>query len=200
MPIKIAGNVNVDAPRQEVWDSLFDLDVMRNVTAKVPGVSVERLDQIDDMHYEGTAVIGVAAIKGKYDGTITVLEKREPEFIRIKGEGKGGGNWTSGEVNLNLAEEDGKTMMSYAGQGNLSGPLASLGQRLVDTVGRQFIDQGAKAFAGEIGARHLAMVGAEAGIPVTPVPSPAAPVGEIAFAVLMVLLIAVLVIALSVPR
>ena len=127
MPIKIAGNVNVEAPRQEVWDSLFDLDVMRSVTAKVPGVNVERLDQIDDTHYEGTAVIGVAAIKGKYDGTITVLERREPEFIRIKGEGKGGGNWTSGEVNLNLAEEDGKTMMSYAGQGNLSGPLASLG-------------------------------------------------------------------------
>lgn len=199
MPIKIAGNVNVDAPRQEVWDSLFDLDVMRNVTAKVPGVSVERLDQIDDMHYEGTAVIGVAAIKGKYDGTITVLEKREPEFIRIKGEGKGGGNWTSGEVNLNLAELDGKTTMSYAGQGNLSGPLASLGQRLVDTVGRQFIDQGAKAFAGEIGARHLALVGAAAGAAVEPVPERAT-VGEILFALLMTVLIAVLVIAVSAPR
>ncbi|MCL4393737.1 MAG: SRPBCC domain-containing protein, partial [Chloroflexi bacterium] len=86
MPIKIQGQVSVDAPRQEVWDSILDLQVLKNTAAHVPGVDVERLDQIDDTHYEGTATNGVAAVKGKYDGTITILEKRAPEFMRMKGE------------------------------------------------------------------------------------------------------------------
>ncbi|MCL4393736.1 MAG: SRPBCC domain-containing protein, partial [Chloroflexi bacterium] len=76
------------------------------------------------------------------------------------GEGKGGGNWTSGEISLTLAEQEGKTLMTYAGQGNLGGPLASVGQRLVDTVGRQLIDQGTKVLAEEIAARHRASPGA----------------------------------------
>ena len=159
MPIKIDGKVSIDAPREEVWNSLLDLDILKKTAAHVPGVAVERLDQIDEMHYEGTATIGVAAIKGKYNGTITILEKKPVEFMRLKGEGKGGGNWTSGEISMTLAEDGDKTLMSFVGQGNLSGPLASIGQRLVDTVGRQLIDQGTRFLAQEISARHRAKLG-----------------------------------------
>ena len=156
MPIKIEGKVSIDAPREEVWNSLLDLDILKKTASHVPGVDVERLDQIDETHYEGTATIGVAAVKGKYSGTITILEKRPVEFMRLKGEGKGGGNWTSGEISMTLAEEADKTLMSFVGQGNLSGPLASVGQRLVDTVGRQLLDQGTKILAKEIAARYQA--------------------------------------------
>ncbi len=159
MPIKLEGKVTVDAPREEVWNSLLDLEILKRTATHVPGVDVERLDQIDDLHYEGTVTIGVAMIKGKYDGKITILEKQPPAIIRLKGEGKGGGNWTSGDIALTLTEQDGKTVMSYVGQGNLAGPLASVGQRLVDTVGRQFIDQGTKFLAEEIAARYRAKTG-----------------------------------------
>lgn len=156
MPIKIEGKVLVDAPREHVWNSLFNLEVLKRVFSHVPGIGVERLDQIDEMHYEGTATIGVAMVKGKYSGTITILEKRVLEYIRFKGNGKGGGNWTSGDMALTLTEQEGKTLLTYGGQGNLGGPLASVGQRLVDTVGRQFIDQATKIFAEEVAARRRA--------------------------------------------
>lgn len=158
MPINIGGKVNVNAPRDQVWESIFDVETMKGVIGRVPGITLERLEQTDEMHYELTAIVGVAAIKGKYDGKITVLEKVAPTHVKIKGEGKGGGNFTSGDVVLDLLEgSDGMTEMAYKGIGNLNGPLASLGQRLVDTVGRQFIDQGAKIFAGEIESRVAAV-------------------------------------------
>lgn len=150
MPINIGGKVNVNAPRDEVWRNIFDVKVLKDVIGRVPGITLERLEQTDELTYELTAIVGVAAIKGKYDGKISVLEKVPPSHVRIKGEGKGGGNFTSGEVFLDLTEGEGFTEMAYKGVGNLNGPLASLGQRLVDTVGRQFIDQGAKIFAAEI--------------------------------------------------
>lgn len=161
MPINIGGKVDVHAPREQVWSSIFDVETMKGVIGRVPGITLERLEQIDDLNYELTAIVGVAAIKGKYDGKITVLDKTPPSHVRIKGEGKGGGNFTSGEVVLDLTDGDGVTEMAYKGIGNLNGPLASLGQRLVDTVGKSFIDQGAKIFAGEIESR-AALVPAEA--------------------------------------
>ena len=154
MPINIGGKVDVRAPRDQVWSSIFDVETMKGVIGRVPGITLERLEQTDELTYELTAVVGVAAIKGKYDGKITVVEKVAPTHVKIKGEGKGGGNFTSGDVTLDLLDgAEGVTEMAYKGTGNLNGPLASLGQRLVDTVGRSFIDQGAKIFAGEIESR-----------------------------------------------
>ncbi|MBI4672925.1 MAG: hypothetical protein HY741_14820 [Chloroflexi bacterium] len=153
MPIQIGGKVNINAPRDQVWAMIFDVETMKGVIGRIPGITLERLEQVDDVTYELTAVVGVAAIKGKYDGRILVLERTPPSYVKIKGEGKGGGNWTSGEVALNLNGTESVTEMAYSGLGNLNGPLASLGQRLVDTVGKQFIDQGAQVLAQEIEQR-----------------------------------------------
>lgn len=156
MPIQLGGQVDVNATRDQVWESIFDLETMRNVINRVPGITLERLEQIDDLTYELSAIVGVAAVKGKYDGKITILEKDAPTHVKFKGEGKGGGNFTNGEVTVDLTEAADHTAMAYAGVGNLNGPLASLGQRLVDTVGKQFVDQGARIFASEIEMRVAA--------------------------------------------
>jgi hypothetical protein len=107
-------------------------------------------------------------VKGTYNGKITILEQRPSEYIRLRGDGKGGGNWTSGEAELTLVQQDGQTVMNYLGQGNISGQLASVGQRLVDTVGRQIVDQGVQFFAEEIAARRRELVGLP---PVEPMPA-----------------------------
>jgi carbon monoxide dehydrogenase subunit G len=183
MPINIGGKVDVHAPREQVFESIFDVETMKGVIGRVPGITLERLVQTDDVTYEVTATVGVAAIKGKYDGKISIVEKVPPSHARIKGEGKGGGNFTSGEVALDLSEREGVTEMAYKGQGNLNGPLASLGQRLVDTVGRQFIDQGAKIFAGEIESRVA---------PVSAVPVPVEPPPPYGFGFQLVVLVVVI--------
>ncbi|HEY6041495.1 MAG TPA: hypothetical protein VIX58_05135, partial [Anaerolineae bacterium] len=74
MAIKIQGTSDIDAPRALVWQMLFDVEVMKKIANKVPGITVERLVQVSDVKYEGTAVIGVAMVKGKYDGTISAVE------------------------------------------------------------------------------------------------------------------------------
>ncbi len=151
MPMKLAGNIVVDAPRDEVWNRLFDTEVLKRVLNRIPGITVERLVQIAEDKYEATATIGVAMVKGKYDGVITVLEKRAPEYVKFHGEGKGGGNWTGGDMALTLADQEGKTAIAYEGLGNVNGPLASVGQRMIDMVGKQFIQNGARSLAEEFG-------------------------------------------------
>ncbi|MBI5653834.1 MAG: carbon monoxide dehydrogenase subunit G [Chloroflexi bacterium] len=153
MALKIQGNILVDAPRDRVWKLLFDPQVLIAMANKIPGVEVERLAQIADDQYDGAATIGVAMIKGKYQGTITVLEKHAPEFVKFRGDGKSGGNWASGDMALTLAEQDGKTQMQYEGTGNVGGMLASVGQRLIDSVGKHLIEHGTRALAEELAAQ-----------------------------------------------
>jgi len=153
MPMNLKGDFVVDAPREDVWKLLFDVDVLKMMLDKIPGITVEKLVQVSADKYEATANIGVAMVKGKYDGTITVLEKRAPEYVKFHGEGKGSGNWTSGDMAVTLTEQGQQTLMTYDGVGNISGPLASIGQRLIDMVGKQFIGHGTKALGEELAAR-----------------------------------------------
>jgi uncharacterized protein len=153
MSLKIDGKIQIDATRQEVWDVLFDPNELQVIMNRIPGIHVERMEQVSEDKYEATATMGVSMIKGKYDGTITIVEKHPPEYVKYHGEGKGGGNWTSGDVALTLADEGGKTTLTYAGSGNVSGALASVGQRLIDSVGKQFIQNGTRALAEELASR-----------------------------------------------
>ena len=153
MPLKLSGSLTVNAARDQVWGLLFDVESMKQLASKIPGVKIERLVQISDDKYEGTATVGFAMVKGKYDGTLTLTEKRAPEFVKVHAEGKSGANWTSGDVSLTLAQEAGKTILTYEGVGNVGGTLASLGQRLIDTVGKQIVAQGSKALAEELEQR-----------------------------------------------
>jgi hypothetical protein len=153
MALRIQGSVIVDAPREQVWVLLFDVEVMKQMANKIPGINVERLTQVSEDKYEGAATIGVAMVKGRYDAAITVIEKRAPEFVRFRGDGKSGANWSSGEMVLTLAEQDGKTVMTYDGTGNVGGTLATVGQRLIDSVGKHFVAHGTRALAQELAAR-----------------------------------------------
>ncbi len=153
MPLKIQGSLTVDAPREDIWKILFDPDALKQIMNKIPGVSVERFERKTDDQYSGTATIGVAMVKGKYEGTVTIAEQRAPEFLRLRGEGKGGGNSLGGQVAVTLGDQGAKTLLAYEGSGNVNGPLASLGQRMIDTVGKQFIANGIKALAEELSAR-----------------------------------------------
>src|SRR5574341_1311010 len=156
MALKIQDSVAVNAPRANVWNLLFDVAVMTQIINKIPGVHVERLVQGSEDRYEGTATIGVAMVKGKYDATLTIIEKRAPEFARIRGEGKGSGNFLNGEITMTLLDQGGKTLLKYEGSGNVAGALASVGQRLIDTVGKQFIAAGTKALAEELATHSRA--------------------------------------------
>jgi uncharacterized protein len=152
MALKMQGSLVVDSPREQVWDKLFDIQFLQSVLNKIPGIKAENLTQVTPDRYEGTVSMGVAMVKGKYTGAITVLEKRPLEFVKFHGEGNGRGDWTSGDMALTLIDQNGKTLMTYEGTGNVSGKLASVGQRLIDTVGKHFIQYGTKAFAAALAA------------------------------------------------
>ena len=153
MPMKMTGNIVVNAAREEIWNLFFDVDAMKAILDRIPGVKVERLVQVAPDKYEATATMGVAMVKGKYDGTITILDKRAPEYIKFRGEGNGGGNWTNGDMALTLTPQDSNTLLTYEGTGNVNGPLASVGQRLIDLVGKQMVGNGTKALAQELATR-----------------------------------------------
>src|SRR5918992_1800935 len=122
----LTGEHTFAAPRQQVWDLLLDPETLRSC---LPGC--ERLEAVGPDEYEATMKIGVAAIRGTYQGRVKISDKEEPASYRMLVEGKGGAGQVSGEGRLELIEEGGQTRVRYSGTATVRGTLARVGARVM---------------------------------------------------------------------
>lgn len=155
--MKITGQYTIDAPRDQVWAALNDLEVLARV---VPGC--QRLEQVGEHEFEGTLKIGIQAIKGTYHGRIRLEDIRPPEHYKLVASGKGSNGVVDGTGGVDLTEQGGQTLLSYGGEAKIGGTLASVGQRLIEGTARQLINQSLKALSEQIAQRALASAPAAA--------------------------------------
>ena len=82
--MKITATYTFDAPRQAVWDLLQDTEA---IAACLPGC--EALDPIDEHRYRATLTVGIAAVTGRYEGTVEMQDLDPPNSYRLVVEGRG---------------------------------------------------------------------------------------------------------------
>ncbi len=143
--MKFEGTYTVPAPRPLVWQQLLNPQVLARA---LPGC--ERLEADSDGSYHAELKVGVGAVKGTYRARIEILDPVPPERYRINVEGQGTGGFLKGEGTLTLAESGGETVISYSGDAQIGGLVASIGQRLIQSAAKQVVNQFFEAFAKQI--------------------------------------------------
>jgi len=147
--LKITGSYTIDAPRDQVWAALNDMEVLARI---VPGC--ERLVQTGENEYEGTVKIGIQSIKGTYSGKIRLQDIQAPHHYKLVANGRGSNGVVDGSGTVDLVEQDGKTILTYGGDAQIGGTLASVGQRLIEGASKQMINQSLKALVEQITVRN----------------------------------------------
>src|SRR5215211_1045368 len=117
----------------------------------VPGC--ERLVQTGENEYEGTVKIGIQSIKGSYSGKIRLEDIQAPHHYKLIASGRSSNGVVDGSGSVDLAEQDGKTVLTYGGDAQIGGTLASVGQRLIEGASKQMINQSIKALVEQINLR-----------------------------------------------
>ncbi|HEX5692076.1 MAG TPA: carbon monoxide dehydrogenase subunit G, partial [Roseiflexaceae bacterium] len=146
--MKITGTYTIDAPQDQVWEALNDMEVLARI---VPGC--ERLEQTGDNEFEGTVKIGIQTIKGTYSGRIRLEDIQPPNHYKLVASGRSANGVVDGSGTVDLSEQDGKTVLKYGGDAQIGGVLASVGQRLIEGASKQMINQSLKALVEQINAR-----------------------------------------------
>ena len=172
--MKISGSYTIDAPQEQVWAALNDMEVLARI---VPGC--ERLEQTGDNEFVGTVKIGIQAIKGTYSGRIRLQDIQPPHHYKLVANGRSANGVVDGAGTVDLSEVDGKTLLTYGGDAQIGGMLASVGQRLIEGASKQMINQSLKALTEQITLRANGEP-AEPPAPAEPAepPAPAEPVAS----------------------
>jgi carbon monoxide dehydrogenase subunit G len=134
--MKIEGTYAIPAPRQVVWQHLMNPEVLAR---SLPGC--EKLVPNSDGSYHTELKISIAAVKGSYRGRIEILDPMAPERYRMKVQGQGTNGFVKGEGTLTLSDDGAAaTKISYSGDAQVGGVIASVGQRLIHAAAHQLAD------------------------------------------------------------
>lgn len=165
--MRIEGTHTFAAPREEVWPLLLNPDVLASV---LPGC--QQLEQVGDNQFKGVLKIRVGPIQGTFDGVVTLSNISAPQSYDLEISGKGAPGYVSGTGSLQLAAENGTTVMQYQGDAQVGGKLASVGQRLLDSSARAIVRQSLEGLDRQVMAHtQPAAVDAATEAPVAPAAS-----------------------------
>jgi uncharacterized protein len=134
--VKIEGTYVIPAPREAVWQHLMN---SQSLALSLPGC--EKLVPNSDGSYDAKLKISVGAVKGSYQGRVEILDPVPPERYRMKVQGQGTSGFVKGEGTLTLSDDGAAaTTISYSGDAQVGGVIASVGQRLIHAAAHQIAD------------------------------------------------------------
>ena len=131
--MNVEGERTFAAPRGTVWEVLNDPGAMAKT---MPGV--ESFDIHDDRRWTANVKIplGLGGLRMKVD--MEKVEEREPEHAALRIKGNGVGALLSMQTSFDLADEGGEgTLMKWAADVKIAGPVGSMGQRVIQPIVNQ---------------------------------------------------------------
>lgn len=145
--MKLQGSYDFSAPRPRVWAALQDPAVLARA---MPGC--EKLEGVADGEYRAVLKVGIAAVKGTFEGKVKLTDLDPPTRYRMAVEGSGGPGFVRGEAALELADIPGGTRVTYDADVQVGGLIAGVGQRMLGGVARTMLDQFFARMAEQLGA------------------------------------------------
>jgi len=144
----VSGDRTFTAPREAVWGVLNDPASMAKT---MPGV--QSFDVHDPTHWTANVKIplGLGGLRMKVD--MEKLEEREPEFAKLAIKGQGVGAMLRMETQFELSDApDGGTAMHWTADVRIAGPVGSMGQRVLQPIVNQQVQQVLTALDREVKA------------------------------------------------
>ena len=130
MKITVSNAIAVGPPL--VFGALVDPGVLRS---SIPGC--QTLTVIGPHAYEATLKIGVAGLKGIYQGTAAVLDRRPFESLTVTFDGKGKTGFVRGSAAITLSADGAGTLFVCDADVQVGGLIAAVGSRLVQAAARK---------------------------------------------------------------
>lgn len=147
MKVEVASH-ELAYPRERIWSLLLDPSVLARL---LPGV--EKLEPTGPDQYSVVVKLGVGAVRGTYTGKVQLTDQRPPESYRLVGEAKGTPGWAKGSATMTLEAVGAGTRIVARGDVQVGGPVASVGQRMMEGVAKsmanEFFQSVGRELAGE---------------------------------------------------
>ena len=151
--MKLSGTHTIAASKERVWELLVD---PARLAKCIPGC--DKLETVGENEYTGEINVGIAAVKGLYNGKVKLEDLAPPRHYRIVVDGKGKQGFIKGTGTIDLDDQGAQTLLRYAGDAQIGGLVAGVGQRMIEGAAKTMLVQFFTAVEAEVVAPPGAVV------------------------------------------
>ncbi|MGV8935730.1 MAG: CoxG family protein [Allorhizobium sp.] len=131
--MELEGTETLKASRAEVWEALFDRDVLARA---IPGC--ESLEQTSDTTFSAVVKLKVGPVSAKFKGEVELSDIEPLVACTLSGKGSGGiAGFAKGSARITLSDDGKQTVLVYHADAAVGGKLAALGGRLVKSTSQK---------------------------------------------------------------
>ncbi|NVF16529.1 xanthine dehydrogenase family protein molybdopterin-binding subunit [Vreelandella maris] len=129
--------VEIPAPPQQVFDAILDPETLKAI---IPGCHALELES--ENHYRADVTVGVGMIRARFAARVALTDLDPPHSLRLSGSGNSPMGSATGSAKINLvALENGNTRLEYAYEAAVTGKVAAVGGRMLQSASRVIIGQ-----------------------------------------------------------
>ena len=143
--MQIDGEEKFDQDINQVWAALHNTDMLIKA---IPGC--KSMKPIGGNNYAVAVSLGVAAVKGEYEGKVKVIDVKAPSHYQIEGEGTGAPGFVKLKMDVQLERLSAGTLMKWKCDSEVGGLIASIGGRVLSGISKFMAKQFFKSFKSEI--------------------------------------------------
>ena len=131
--MELNDEIIINAQKADVYAALNDAEVLKQC---IPGC--EELIKHSDTQLEAKVVLKIGPVKARFSGDVVLDTAGAPDAFSLTGQGNGGAaGHAKGGADVVLTEAGGVTTLKYAAKAEISGKLAQLGSRLIQSTAKK---------------------------------------------------------------
>ena len=141
--MELLDEITINAPKDVVYAALNNPEILKQC---IPGC--EELIKHSDTDLEAKVVLKVGPVKARFSGNVTLNTDGAPDAFSLSGQGNGGsaGN-AKGGADVTLTEDGDATILAYTAKAEITGKLAQLGSRLIQSTAKKLAAKFFNSFA-----------------------------------------------------
>ena len=137
MNLNLTGTESIQTSPSQLWESVVDPAVLQR---SIPGCI--SMGEVAPGEYTITLELKVAAVGGNFKGSVKLSEMNPPNSCLINVSGNGTLGIGKGAAHITItANEDDTAQITYEADGEVSGLVAGVGQRVLMGVAKHLVRQ-----------------------------------------------------------
>ena len=133
--MKLSGSYQINLEKQKVWEALNNPEVLKKA---IPGC--KEFKKNSETEFSATATNKIGPFNASFTGNIDLKDLNPPNRYKITGSGNSPVGFASGEAEVILEGENGRTKLIYTVEANVGGKVAQVGSRLIDMTAKKMTD------------------------------------------------------------
>lgn len=134
--MELKNQVTMAAPPEVVYQALT---TPKSLVDTMPGL--KQLTEVGPGRYDAVLELGISAVRGRYAGTMAIVDPDPPHRYRLELDGKGPGAFVHVALTVEIEAVPTGSAVRYEGEAQVGGTLAGIGQRVMGGVSQMLLTQ-----------------------------------------------------------